>query len=90
MFKIIKNFFTFTKDSKMAETKTTDSRATKQLKKTITEQSGEISRLNFRVSELVDELFMIKNDVSAFKNAVSRDMQGLASEIQRHYNKENK
>ena len=74
----------------MAETTTTDSRTTKQLKKTITEQSSQISRLNMRVSELVDELFTVKSDVSAFKNAVSRDMQGLATEIQKHYVEQNK
>ncbi len=74
----------------MAETTTTDSRTTKQLKKTITKQSSEISRLNMRVSELVDELFTVKSDVSAFKNAVSRDMQGLATEIQKHYVEQNK
>ena len=62
----------------------------KQLKKTITKQSSEISRLNMRVSELVDELFTVKSDVSAFKNAVSRDMQGLATEIQKHYVEQNK
>lgn len=74
----------------MAETTTTDNRTTKQLKKTITEQSGQISRLNMRVSELVDELFTVKSEVSAFKNAVSRDMQGLATEIQKHYVEQNK
>ena len=74
----------------MAETTTTDSRTTKQLKKTNTEQSSQISRLNMRVSELVDELFTVKSDVSAFKNAVSRDMQGLATEIQKHYVEQNK
>ena len=76
----------------MAETSTAtnNNRTTKQLKKTITEQSNEIRRLNLRVSELVDELFTVKSDVSAFKNAVSRDMQGLATEIQRHYNEQNK
>ena len=89
MFKKIKEFFLPKKENTMAET-TTDNRTTKQLKKTVTEQTAEISRLNMRISGLVDDLFLIKSDVSAFKNAVSRDMQGLATEIQKHYNEQNK
>ena len=89
MFEKIKQFFLPKKENTMAET-TTDNRTTKQLKKTVTQQSAEISRLNMRISGLVDDLFLIKSDVSAFKNAVSKDMQGLASEIQKHYIEQNK
>ena len=48
-------------------TNTTDNRTTKQLKKTILEQSNEISRLRTRVSELVDDIHTIKADISNFK-----------------------
>ncbi len=62
-------------------TNTTDNRTTKQLKKTITEQSNEISRLRSRVSELVDDIHVIKTDITTFKKAVSNDMKGLVEAI---------
>ena len=62
-------------------TNTTDSKTTKQLKKTITEQSSEISRLRTRVSELVDDIHVIKTDITTFKKAVSNDMKGLVEAI---------
>ena len=52
-------------------TNTTDSKTTKQLKKTITEQSSEISRLRTRVSELVDDIHLLKADISNFKTSPS-------------------
>ena len=62
-------------------TPTTDNRTTKQLKKTIAEQSSEISRLRTRVSELVDDIHVIKTDITTFKKAVSNDMKGLVEAI---------
>ena len=62
-------------------TNTTDNRTTKQLKKTITEQSNEISRLRTRVSELVDDIHVIKTDITTFKTAVSNDMKGIVEAI---------
>ena len=62
-------------------TNTTDNRNTKQLKKTITEQSKEISKLRTRVSELVDDIHILKTDITSFKTAVSNDMKGLVEVI---------
>ena len=62
-------------------TNTTDNRTTKQLKKTISEQSDEISRLRTRVSELVDDIHIIKTDISTFKSAVSNDMKDIVEAI---------
>ena len=62
-------------------TNTTDNRTTKQLKKPISEQSNEISRLRTRVSELVDDIHTIKADISNFKTSVSNDMKGLVEVI---------
>ena len=62
-------------------TNTTDNRTTKQLKKTITAQSNEISRLRTRVSELVDDIHVIKTDITTFKTAVSNDMKGIVEAI---------
>ena len=60
---------------------TTDNRNTKQLKKTITEQSKEISKLRTRVSELVDDIHILKTDITSFKTAVSNDMKGIVEAI---------
>ena len=62
-------------------TNTTDNRNTKQLKKTITEQSKEISKLRTRVSELVDDIHILKTDITSFKTAVSNDMKGIVEAI---------
>ena len=62
-------------------TNTTDNRTTRQLKKTITEQSNEISRLRTRVSELVDDIHVLKTDITSFKTAVSNDMKGIVEAI---------
>lgn len=65
----------------MAITTTTDTRTTKQLKKTITQQSTEIQKLRARVSELVDDMHALKGDISMFKTAVSNDMKGIVEAI---------
>ena len=62
-------------------TNTTDNRTTRQLKKTIAEQSNEISKLRTRVSELVDDIHGLKTDITTFKTAVSSDMKGLIEAI---------
>jgi|TARA_A100001391_G_scaffold110571_1_gene74168 molecular chaperone GrpE (heat shock protein) len=80
VFKKLKEFCSFKKEKQMT-TNTTDNRTTKQLKKTISEQSNEISRLRTRVSELVDDIHTIKADISNFKTSVSNDMKGLVEVI---------
>ena len=80
MFDKLVQLFKFKKEKNMT-TNTTNNKATKQLKKTITEQSNEISRLRTRVSELVDDIHSIKTDISSFKTAVSKDMKGLVEAI---------
>jgi predicted RNase H-like nuclease (RuvC/YqgF family) len=80
MFKKLKEFCSFKKEKTMATT-TTDNRTTKQLKKTITQQSTEIQKLRTRVSELVDDMHALKGDISMFKTAVSNDMKGIVEAI---------
>jgi predicted RNase H-like nuclease (RuvC/YqgF family) len=82
MFKKIKEFCSFTKENTMATiTTTADNRSTRQLKQTISGQSTEISKLRSRISELVDDMHSLKNEISAFKTAVSNDMKGLIEAI---------
>ncbi len=66
----------------MATTTGTDSAATKQMKKTIDQQSSEISKLRNRVSKLVDDIHIMKNDISTFKALVSKDMKGIVETIE--------
>ncbi len=64
-------------------TTTTENKTTKQLRQTISQQSSEISKLRVRVSELVDDLHLLKNEISSFKTAVSNDMKGLVEVIKK-------
>ena len=59
----------------------TDNKSTRQLKQTINKQSTEISKLRVRLSELVDDIHIIKSDISTFKAAVSKDMKGIVATV---------
>ena len=60
---------------------TTDTRTTKQLKKQITQQAESISHLRGRVSELQDEIVIIKNEMSVFKKHVASDIGKVVNTI---------
>ena len=71
-------------------TSTSESAANKRLKKTIKEQSEEITRLQKRLNQVVDDVYCIKQDISNFKSAVSKDMitvnnnmKGIVESIQK-------
>ena len=62
-------------------TPTTDTRTTKQLKKQITQQGDSIGRLRGRVSQLQDEIEMIKNEMNVFKQRVAADIGKVVNTI---------
>ena len=62
-------------------TPTTDTRTTKQLKKQITQQAESISRLRGRVSDLQDEIVIIKNEMNVFKQRVATDIGKVVNTI---------
>jgi uncharacterized protein YlxW (UPF0749 family) len=81
MFKKIKEFCSFKKENIMT-TSTNESASNKRLKKTISEQSEEITRMQKRLNQLVDDVYCMKEDISKFKIAVSNDMQGIVKTFQ--------
>jgi|TARA_R110000824_G_scaffold314977_1_gene501883 hypothetical protein len=83
MFDKLKEFCTFKKKENLmaTTTPTTDTRTTKQLKKQITQQAESISRLRGRVSDLQDEVVIIKNEMSVFKKHVAMDIGKVVNSI---------
>jgi len=83
MFDKLKEFCTFKKKENLMTTTapTTDTRTTKQLKKQITQQAESISRLRGRVSDLQDEVVIIKNEMSVFKKHVAMDIGKVVNTI---------
>ena len=81
MFKKIKELCSFNKENTMA-TSTNESASTKKLKKTISDQSSEILRLEKRLNQLIDDVYCVKQDITNFKTAVSNDMKAVNSDMQ--------
>jgi archaellum component FlaC len=83
MFNKLKEFCTFKKKENLmaTTTSTTDTRTTKQLKKQITQQGESIGRLRGRVSQLQDEVEMIKNEMNVFKQRVAADIGKVVNTI---------
>tara|TARA_Y100000310_G_scaffold87646_1_gene84482 strand:+ start:208 stop:420 length:213 start_codon:yes stop_codon:yes gene_type:complete len=46
-----------------------------KLNKQVEEQQETLSKLSGRISELVDRIYVLEGDVSAFKTKVGQDMQ---------------
>ena len=51
-------------------------------KMTLKEQNQQIKRLQQRISELVDEIQVMKNDTKSFKESVARDLKRAFELIQ--------
>tara|TARA_Y100000296_G_C4980094_1_gene160166 strand:+ start:264 stop:440 length:177 start_codon:yes stop_codon:yes gene_type:complete len=50
-----------------------------QLQNKLEDQSGQISRLQERVSDLVDEIQTLRNDFVVMQNLVKQDVQALVN-----------
>jgi len=69
-------WFKKNKEKPMTEA-TNATKTTRQLKKDLTSQKDEISRLRGRVSELVDEVSSLKGEVTIFRERITSDMKRL-------------
>jgi len=56
---------------------TTESAATRKLKAQVKSQGSDISALRSRISELVDDLHLLKDDVTRFKSNVAEDIKRI-------------
>ena len=56
---------------------TTESATTRKLKERVKTQTAEISTLRNRISELVDEMHAMRNDVNRFKTQVADDIKHI-------------
>ena len=72
------NIFFKNKENKMS---TTDTAAVKRLKTKIESQAKQISALQGRVSELVDSITLLDNEVNSFKQNVASDINELHDRI---------
>ena len=50
-----------------------------QLKEQVTRQSDQLSQLHSRVNDLVDELFVIRQELNTFKKNVAADVKYLVN-----------
>jgi predicted RNase H-like nuclease (RuvC/YqgF family) len=73
------NIFFNKKEKKMSTT--TDSTAVKRLKNKVEAQAAQISSLQGRVSELVDSLTLLNNDMKNFKTSVAGEMNELFEKV---------
>ena len=59
----------------------TEPRTIKKLNEKISNQSTEINKLRRRISSLVDDITIIKNDIKLFKTNVSGDLKNIVENI---------
>jgi len=52
-----------------------------ELEKTIKNHSEKISRLNQRISDISDQIALLKSDLNGFKKGVARDMRSIIDTI---------
>ncbi len=55
--------------------------ANAELAETIRNHSEKISRLNQRISDISDEIAILKTDLNGFKKGVARDMRSIIDTI---------
>ena len=60
---------------------TTESATTRKLKERVKTQTAEISTLRNRISELVDEMHAMRNDVNRFKTQVADDIKHIIAHM---------
>jgi archaellum component FlaC len=63
------------------EMPTTESTTTRKLKEQVKSQASEISSLRTRISNLIDEIHLIRNDIGIFKKDVTEDMRMIVERI---------
>jgi predicted RNase H-like nuclease (RuvC/YqgF family) len=66
------------KENKMT---TTESSTVRKLKETVTSQKTQINNLVNRISQLTDDVHIIKNDLSRFKTDVASDVKYLTDRV---------
>jgi predicted RNase H-like nuclease (RuvC/YqgF family) len=69
-------WFKKNKEKPMTEA-TNTTKTTRQLKKDLTSQKNEISKLRGRISELVDEVTDLRGEVAVFRERITSDMKLL-------------
>jgi predicted RNase H-like nuclease (RuvC/YqgF family) len=70
----------FKKKEKIMAT-TTESRTTTQLKKTVQEQKKTISAALARISQLADEIAILRGELNRFKSDVAKDVKYLTGRV---------
>ena len=65
------------------EMPTTESTSTRKLREQVKKQSNEISTLRDRFSDLVDDIHILKNNISRFKSDVAEDMKMIVEKIEK-------
>ena len=76
MFKKIKELCTFKKEKLMSPT-ATENKKIGQLKEKVDQQAQQISKLRSRVSNLVDDMHLLNNEMNNFKASVSDDLKNI-------------
>ena len=60
---------------------TTESTSTRKLKEQVKSQASDISTLRSRISELVDEIHLLKNNITRFKSDVANDIKMIVEKM---------
>ena len=60
---------------------TTDSKSTAQLKKTVAAQKETLSRALTRISNLTDDIAVLRAEVNRFKSDVAKDVEYLTNRV---------
>ncbi len=56
---------------------------THHLEDQLREQANQLSRMRIRISELVDDLTIVKDDISRFKEGLNKDLSKIVESINR-------
>jgi len=60
---------------------TTESTSTRKLKEQVKSQASDISILRSKISELVDEIHLLKNNITRFKSEVADDIKMIVENM---------
>jgi len=60
---------------------TTESTSTRKLKEQVKSQASDISTLRSRISELVDEIHLLKNNITRLKSDVANDIKMIVEKM---------
>lgn len=59
----------------------TDSKSTAQLKKTVATQKETLSKVLSRISNLADEIVVLRGEINRFKSDVAKDVEYLTNRV---------